>query len=193
MSFLRWSLAVALLASGGSVAQPVYRWVDADGGVTYTNDPSAIPAQHRPRAKVVSGGQLSVLSVKEAPAAARPGSEAPAPAPVPAIDPGQQQRDDELAQLAVECQWRDRFRDARRRIEQIEESIKADKKRLDDPGGNGMMVIDQATGRYLPTSEYEVVKDRVRRSELELKNAKQDLDDLDREASRHSIPREWRR
>jgi len=49
------------------------------------------------------------------------------------------------------------------------------------------------TGMYLPTNEGDQLRERIRKSELELKNAQEELQDLEREASRNSIPREWRR
>jgi Domain of unknown function (DUF4124) len=54
-------------------------------------------------------------------------------------------------------------------------------------------------GGYLPSCiatpnpDYERMRDRVERNTAALKRAKDALDDLDRQASHHGVPREWRR
>lgn len=44
-----------------------------------------------------------------------------------------------------------------------------------------------------PSPDYERLKDKVERNTAALKRAKDALDDLDRSASHHGVPREWRR
>jgi len=189
MSLARWLVLVTLLGCGPAAAQPIYRWHDADGGMHFTDDPGTIPAKYRARSQILSAPEIGVVQVK-----AGDGEKDPKAAPATAPAPGPsyyEQR--EAERLALERQWRASFRAAYQKIEQLESSIKADQKRLDDPAASGLVSFNAYNGQYVQSAELEQLRERVRRSEVDLKHAREDLEILDRDASRNSIPREWRR
>ncbi|MHB8877185.1 MAG: DUF4124 domain-containing protein [Myxococcaceae bacterium] len=189
MPLARWLVLVILFGSGAASAQSIYQWTDADGGMHFTDDPGSIPQKYRARSQTLSGPELGVVQVKTGEDAEDPKAvPATAPAPTPSYS---EQR--EAEQLALERHWRGAFRAAYQKIEQLESSIKAGQKRLDDPAASGLMTFNAYTGQQVQSPELELLRERVRRSEVDLKHAREDLENLDRDASRHSIPREWRR
>lgn len=182
--FLRLMLVAALFVSQSALAQTIYRWVDADGVMHFTDDPAQIPTKARPGASKMPPQEIELVIGKDAPGDAATEVAAPKPAPEPA-------RPSEPDPLQLERQWRSAFKVLNHRVEELESSLAAERKRLETAANSS--VYNPMTGQYVPTNEAELIKERIRKSELELKHTQEELDDLERDASRNSIPREWRR
>lgn len=60
---MRGQLLLFLVLAAPSLAEAdeVYRWVDEQGEVNYTNDPDTIPPRFRTKAKITRGAELGVL------------------------------------------------------------------------------------------------------------------------------------
>ncbi len=85
------------------------------------------------------------------------------------------------AEEAVEASWRDAFRQAHERIERLEAMLAALKEKERRAWANGEWFELGSVQQQIPAAERDVEK------------AKEELDELDRQASRNAIPREWRR
>ena len=183
-------LALAVLAAVPALAQPVYRWLDAQGEEHFTDDPSSIPAQYRKVARTLRSAELGhvVPSRADSPPPAA-SADRPGAAP-PAEHAAGEQPPKEKAREKV---WREAFRLARARVDGLEQSLVTDRAAVADPNAAGMSVRRQISGAVLPSPEYEALKERVVRHEAELAKARESLDDLDRRASREAVPQEWRR
>jgi hypothetical protein len=189
---LRSVLVVALLGAQTVLAQAVYHWVDGEGVMHFTDDPGSIPPKFRPAASRMQTQELGVVQTKEAPAPE--GVEVVEQKLVlePQAQPqAQPQAPAEPDPMQLERQWRSAFKVVNRKVEELESSLAAEKKRLET--SMNQTVYNPLTGLYVPTNEAELIQERIRKAELELKQTRDELDDLERDASRHSIPREWRR
>ncbi len=176
---------VLLLWLGPSaLAQPIYRWVDEEGVTHYTNDASVPRGQ---RAQVTRGDEISVISTP-------PTKRASASAPSRGATAEQNAQPQDVGD---EQQWRRAFRDAYARIAELQSAIESDRN-LERYGrgvpwrfpsspiyGRGRL------GWFDPW--YDEVDQRIRQNEAELRQAREALDDLERNASREAVPREWRR
>jgi len=175
------SLAVLLFAIPVASAQTVYRWVDDEGEIHYTDDKKSIPADKLKAAEVTKGVEIGI---------------APSNTKTPAATAAAQADDDaaEKARLVEEREWRSRFKEKHARIERLEKAILMDRKILQDPGSAGLPVgrVDRR-GMVQPLPEVEAVKKRLESEEKDLLKAREDLNDLDREAASKAIPLEWRR
>lgn len=173
-------LAVAsLLTPFDASAQAVWRWTDARGDVHYTDDPGNIPERYRKGAKKTRGDDLGQLGSPD-----RGSKHSPSETHV---ELGEQSR------ARDEAQWRARFRSARERIAQLEQSRGALQKRVNDPAGSGVPVFIDANGITRPSPELERTRARLAEVEAELAQAREDLADLERQAARSAVPLEWRR
>ena len=187
---IRWLLVVVLFASQAASAQVIYRWVDTEGVMHFTDDPASIPPKFRASASTMPAKELGVVLVKDTSTSeppAGPGETAkPSVAPAPDDRPS---AEEEAAQS--ERKWRGAFKTLNRRIEELESSLVAERKRLETAAN--LAYYNAATGMYVSSGEADLIKEKIRKAELELKQAQEELQDLEREASRNSIPREWRR
>jgi len=194
-------LLTLTLAALPAPAEEIYRWVDADGEVHYTNDPATIPPALRKKAKVTQGAELLVVepSKEDAPPPAKAPGKAPAkapdappakaaPAPAPAKSQPPAPPDD-----GGEARWRSRFRAAHDEIAQLARDAEADRTKLSSPEAGGVGVVYNARGAAVPNPELDRIREHLARTEQALEDAQRHLDDLEREASRESVPREWRR
>jgi hypothetical protein len=190
-------LAASLSAAPALAQDRIYRWVDAGGEVHYTNDPSSIPSARRPQARVTRGAELMVVQTRPdsppprppaAPAEASTGAPAAAARP---LDEGVPPPPGALT--GDEARWRDQFKKAHGDVTRLEKAAQEDRARLADPAANGIPVVLDPRGGVKPNPELDRVKERLTRTEQDLDGARRKLDDLDRQASRESVPREWRR
>jgi hypothetical protein len=175
-------LAAVLLALPAARAQTAWRWVDEAGEVHYTDNKGSIPADRRKAAQVTQGAEIGI---------------APARAPSAEAGDAPAQVDDDAAEKAKvqeEQDWRARFKEKRDRVERLERVVKADRKILEDPNSAGLPVgrIDRH-GVVQPSPELQAVKKRVEAEEKQLAEAREALNDLDREAAGKAVPLEWRR
>jgi len=208
LGFSLWfSLSVASLTASGD---EIYRWIDANGEAHYTNDASTIPPALRKKAKVTQGAELLVVETsKEEPpkaaAKALPGGSAksaeetaptkPQTAGLPSVPvtprpatPSVSPPDD-----GGEARWRGLFRAAHEEIARRAKEAEADRAKLSNPEGGGVGVSYNARGAAVPNPELDRVREHLARTEQALEDAQRHLDDLERQASREAVPREWRR
>ncbi len=208
MNRLPVALCALLFAAAAAPAQAqVYRWVDDKGEVHYTDSPEDIPAAKRKSAVQTEGGTLGYVSAgkKDAPRAPpqapnkADGDHGGAPAAGPgassgADDADARERAAEEEEARREKEWRARFRELHQRIDRLERMLAADKKALADPASSGIpMLPPNADGVILPNPEFDAIRRRIPETEAQLRQAKEDLADLEREASRSSVPQRWRR
>lgn len=189
------------LVAAPALAQTVYSWEDEDG-VHYTDDPTQVPKK----------GQVEVQTVEIAssPASSKTVEPAQAPAPSRAAPP-------QPAAPAAndEREWRARFITANRRISTLRQELSALEKTLPPPtrcvtgpvtpqSPNVVVVPNNPQPPQSPQSPqsqtrcdanplHELMKVRIEQKKVELRDAEIDLEQLDRQASYDSIPREWRR
>jgi hypothetical protein len=176
--------ALVLLLSGSSRGEEIYRWVDAEGEVHYTNDSEAIPREHRKKADKTSGAELGEVSGDGNPAY---DSEA-----VRGESPDARAAAAEKKQ-ADEQRWRKAFGELHERIRALETALAADRKVQADPGGHGIAIQYGADGMVRPSAEFLALEERLRSNERDLARARERLHDLEVQASREAVPREWRR
>ncbi|MFO0595074.1 MAG: DUF4124 domain-containing protein [Myxococcaceae bacterium] len=185
-----FALASLLLVASPAFAQTVYSWEDKDG-MHYTDDPSQVPKKAKVGTEQMAVAPVApkkaVVDEKSAPAAA--------PAPVPAApapaDP-----------YALERTWRNRFIDATRRITSLKQNISALEATVPTMQTclPAAVVTTTGTGTAAPTRAvcnpnpaYEQAMQQLALKRNELKDAEADLDQLDHQATREAVPREWRR
>lgn len=183
-------LLLAVLISASAFAQ-VFTWEDKDG-VHYTNNPSAVPKGAKAK-KVAEDVSAPVQAPAIEVAAA-----APKPAPSPTASPTSP------ANPSVEREWRDRFIQLNRAIATKKQELAALEASLPNkvecvpqpriaPVANGQVVQQQMVTRCLPNSMYDRIKLQIEQKRVEVKDAENDLEQLDRRASFEAVPREWRR
>lgn len=180
----RLLLAAGLWLALPATAQPIYRWIDAQGEEHFTDDPASIPAEYRKVAQPMRG-----FEARKSPALGP--SAAPAMTPDPSAAAEEAQRREQ--EVAREKRWREAFRAAREKVATLERALAADRAKVADPAAAGMPLRRLADGTILPSFEYEAAQQRVARNEAELARAQEALEDLDRSASREAVPQEWRR
>jgi len=172
-------MAAALALCSGALAQDqVQSWVDEDGIVHYTNDPSEIPARYRRTAKEAGKAELDVLPAT--PRSTRSASRTVEPA-------GGGSRDE--AQGAE--YWRGEFRRAREAIARIEEQIAKDEDLLANDRRNsfGHMAGGQHEFHLPGVKE---ARERLPELRRELDQAKDDLRRLELRAADADVPHSWR-
>jgi len=170
----------------------------------FAQDPRPADAPIQARDESVPAVQKKP-AVQEADSAAAPASqdgEARPSGPAVAVpNPDSAPTYDDSAERAQEAQtasqekfWRDRFRDARQRVERLEKALESDKKALADPAHSGIPQMPLNSAGYRPPNpEMDEIKKRIPDEEKELAQAREDLADLDRQASRQAVPQYWRR
>lgn len=246
--------ALLLLLSTAASAQTIYTWVDETGTVHYTDTLSSVPEGVKVDTTV--GAELAIVQVEsdkeEGQVVEKPRAAASAPAPqrgsgwVSAI----------TGEPLDEYAWRGRFRAAHAEVQNLEDELAMDKKRINEsasygygPGilcGPGYLAPGAAPQAYravdplaamqaratirpapgvtitgdaqvrtapvppagyagyahrgygasciaTPSPDYERLRDRIERNTQALKRAQEALGDLERQASHHGVPREWRK
>lgn len=198
---MRSCLLLVLLAAA-TEAQVIYSWEDSEG-VHYTDDPARVPKDRRSvQKRVMEGGaESSGLTSTKAPLPPSLGSGPAAPAPIAA------------PQQPNEREWRDRFIAAYRHIDTLKRSIAALEASLPpriECAPQPRMAVETASttnslsapgqgpatiphGRCLGNPLHDRIRLQIAQQGVELKDAKLDLEQLERQASQEAIPREWRR
>jgi hypothetical protein len=196
------ALASALSLSAEAQAQ-IYKWVDSHGDVHYTDDPSTLPKQAKPR--VTEGGDISRISssLSDAAAVVPAGARQPGPrrdadraTPEPPAPGGREERF-----------WRKRFLVAHERIARIQRQIEEVKRGAEVSGlPVNARYVERCTLSFTRNGEpkhcRQVLRDedvqkraerKVKALQEQLLDAELGLETLEREASERSVPREWRR
>lgn len=197
---LAFLLVFSALASTADAQ--VYRWVDEAGEVHYTDNQASIPAGKKKSAVKTQGQELGYVSSDRA-------GKSKGPPQAPHRADGEQEAvaaganaayEDSRERAALEAEalrerdWRGRFREAHARIERLEKLVAADQRALEDPINSGIpMLPPNHDGVILPNPEFEAIKQRLPEERQQLAQAREELADLEREASRDSVPQTWRR
>jgi hypothetical protein len=179
-------LVICFTFASAALANPVYRWVDAQGVTNYTNDQSKVPKNVK--AVVTSGDEIYVLASDRSSAPAR----APAMGAPLSGSSGDILSSDERA---IANQWRAAFREVHARIARLEFEVRADKQLVDDPGravGRVASYRFDSHPRWTLQPDYLQAQTRLEWNLGELWRARADLEELERAASREAVPREWR-
>lgn len=143
--FLRVCLTLAVLMPAVAAAQPIYTWTDSDGVQHFTDEPRNVP--RGVKATTTEGAHVNVVSSSaQAPApAAKPMRAADAQAAAAQAQAAAAQAQaaaaqaqaaaDARVQATLEDTWRQRFRDAREKVQVLEEEIEADRQRVEEVAG----------------------------------------------------------
>jgi hypothetical protein len=203
---LRPGLALSLLLCSAVQAQSVYRWSDAEGNIHYTDDATTIP-----KGATVVATDGSPISEMGAPPPVTKVAVVTQPAQVAATH-----ATDPSIPSTSEQYWRGQFRAAREKIHKLEDDLAADNHKIDTNGftvsnryncnpGNVYTNGGYATpvypngyynnGNCIATidPEYQRTKDRLVKNKQALERAKEELHELERQASFNAVPNEWRR
>jgi hypothetical protein len=176
---MRSTWLAALTLASVAIAGPIYKWVDKEGEEHFTNDPSAIPAGEK--ATVTEGDELGELSVRKEPAKREEPRARPA---------GRERPPDER-------DWRERFRRVHDQIRELEIRVEADQGKVDATRDQTLSIDTTVAARGArPLTRRDSPEARSRaqldKDQAALQSAKEDLADLEREASRALVPQDWR-
>ncbi len=213
---------LALVAASSAWAQSVYTWTDAEGTSHYTNDPTSIPKNVKVKATVGSEvNVISVENPPEA--APTPGAAPKASASDPEVPSASELEWRRLfreANLKIR-QLEDEIETDKKVVEEINGmpvrghlrcgygyvtpapivgatsgvSVTANGQVLPNAvvGGNTYAGYAGSPCWYEADPRFERIRQRLARNRIALERAKEDLAELDRQASFSSVPREWRR
>lgn len=192
------ALAFALLIAPAARAQAVFRWVDAEGEVHYTDDAASIPKDRRKAATRTEGAEVGIVPSRHGPPAgegpAEDSEEARAAAQARQERKDAEEREDAAREAEAEKAWRERFAQARAQVEFWEREVKAEREASEDPSSAGIPVQSpDRAGVIWPNPEVERACARLKEAEAQLAKAREALADLEREAARKAIPLTWRR
>ncbi len=174
---MRLLLAV-ILTPTLAFAQSIYKWEDGSG-THYTDSPGSIPK---------TAARVERVQVEHEAAVA------PASTVVVHTSNGRVWED---TGALNESQWRDRFVGAYQRIRTLEAAVASSEVNTltvcppYNPQPGAMNV--QPPMNCVSGDVIERIRARVARQKIELSEARNDLDQLERNASIASVPREWRR
>ena len=179
-------VTVLLLAAVSAAWGSTYEWVDSSGVTHFTDNPDSVPAKYRSRIRVLDSvkpeeqstppsQQTEPADEKTGPATPAAGGRKGTPPPKP------------LRGGRTEDGWRAAFSDLRLQIKNIEEALPDKRQRL----------IELHRQRILYTKArdrvaYNDLDEEIQRDETRLKDLRQQLDILTKEADMNDIPMEWR-
>ncbi len=183
----------------------IYRWVDAHGEVHYTNDLQSLPGDVV--LTPVEGEALGELTTDRARVDAPPAS--PQKQELARVEAETRRAQAEARAAELEVQrglreeeefWRGAFRDARRRILLLQDSLQREKALFETSGLPVTLRIHQPYGPGCghrgfcgSAEEFEKAKLTVQELERDLSSAEGELSELERRAAHQAIPLEWRR
>lgn len=172
-------LTLCLLVGPAALAESIYRWIDENGIVNYTNDKSKVPAGVK--AEATTGDEIVVVASPRLATAASSG-ELPATSSTDLLSPEERARAD---------YWRSAFRDVHARIARLQLAVSMDKQRLQAEGAPYRSVRGRSYRASLASGDLDL-QQRLEWNQAELRRATSELDELERIASREAVPREWR-
>ena len=195
MKSLCFLLLVALPVMAQTKAGKIYTWVDADGVTHYSDSPEGAPKGTR--VSTTTGADLNTI-VGEAPR----GSEAEEAAEEARIDEVHAARE----AAATEAEWKKRFREAREKVRKLENQVEVERAQLEEVNGmpmmrvgtcrNGLWVNQLGQVQAVPYCNPDYLAGRKAKLESlrgDLKVAKDELQQLERDASFAAVPQNWRR
>jgi hypothetical protein len=195
---LSFALALGAWALASAAGAQVYRWVDPDGSVHYSDSPSSAPKDAKVEKTTVDDITVEGSGRIEAgtPPENKPVPEAAAPAATPAPAPARDLTQD--SDTPDEQTVRQSFHDTYQKISDTERELAAQRK-LADQANAGINVacppeiqVGCADWKARRLQAREDAKRKVTALESDLRHWKGYLDDLERWASNHAVPRAWR-
>jgi len=198
---MRPPFALPLLLGLWALASPagaqVYRWVDPDGSIHYSDSASSAPKDAK--VEVTTGDDITVEGTGRIEAGSPP-TNPPLPQTPPSNTGASGEWSGPPADQPNEQAVRQSFRDTHQKIADTEKQLAQAKKLVSDQERGVATAPTACTGtqqecinwrRQLRASQ-DQAKERVTELEAELRKWKSYLDDLERWASSKAIPRAWR-
>jgi uncharacterized protein DUF4124 len=191
------TLLLGLWALASTAGAQVYRWVDPDGSIHYSDTPTSAPKDAK--VEVTTGDDITVEGTGRIEAGTPPTNpplpQTPSPAPSGASGdwsgpPAGDQPSEE--------QVRQSFRDTHQKIADREKQLADAKRNLEAQDRGTASTVCTGTReecsswRHHMRSNRDQVAQQVAQLEAELRKWKSYLDDLERWASSKSVPRAWR-
>ncbi|HVE82419.1 MAG TPA: DUF4124 domain-containing protein [Myxococcales bacterium] len=187
-------LCVLALAAAPAARAQVYRWVDPDGSIHYSDSPASAPKNAK--VEVTTGNDITVEGSGRV--SATGGWEEP-PKNEPRQPPPPQQAAAQPNDGTDEMTVRQSFRNAKQRISDLQQQIEDQKKLVESAeAGNSSAAMCRGSRDQCfayaeqQRSNRDEARRRLTRLESDLRTAKSYLDDLERWASSKAIPRAWR-
>ena len=176
MKLVRYGIFFLLLVSASIAhAADIYRWVDKNGSPHFTDDIGKVPSEYQDQVK-----KEEVKEPRE--------SEASKPAPA-SVEERQKERKD--AHGMGETYWRERSRPWNKQLKEATENYENINMDIDD-------ALETAKGRFLTPTQYnfkriEVEKLMEKRGtyEAKIKEARERLDKIAKEAEEANADPEW--
>ena len=160
-----------------SHAADMYKWVDKNGSVNFTDDLSRVPPEYRDQIQKEESGDFEETQV-------------PSPAPASVQKNGEEKRD---ARDRGEEYWRDRIRPWKQQLKQAEEDYNKTNIKIDD-------AIEVFKGRYYSHTQYNLKRVEVERLmdergtyEAKMKEANEMLAKIAKEAEEAKADPAWLR
>jgi hypothetical protein len=169
--------------------QKVYTWTDENGETHYTNQLDQVPGRYRRTQKKAKGGDLSVL-----PASTRGSgstgdwSDSSSTSSASSVSPASRRRGSTEADPATEYDWRRRFREARRNLDDLQKQLAEDRTKL--PFLEQFRTQD-AHGFLVENPEAERCRKRISEAESKIAKAEARLRGLKEEAFQAGVPAAW--
>lgn len=186
--------ALGLWALAPAASAQVYRWVDPDGSIHYSDSPASAPKNAR--VETTTGDDITVEGSGRvgggSTATVTPVAVQPAPAPAPSAQPPAPPSDGTDEQTV-----RQYFRNTHQKIAEVERQIAEQKKVVESAdaahtaGCRGTRMECIAWGEKQRAYRDEA-RQHLAKLEDDLRKWKSYLDDLERWASSKAIPRSWR-
>jgi uncharacterized protein DUF4124 len=187
-----FALALGLWAVATAASAQVYRWVDPDGSIHYSDNPASAPKNAK--VEITTGDDITVEGSGRIEAGTPPGNKpVPATPAAPAVMDWSDGSDNGTDELTV----RQYFRSTHEKIAEAERLVAEQRKAVEQAnaahtaGCRGTREECFAWGEQQRTYREDARK-RLAQYEADLRRWKSYLDDLERWASSKSVPRAWR-
>jgi len=180
----RIALGLFLIGIFVSVVQggTVYKWVDKDGSVNFTDDYTKIPAEYRNK-----------IETQETPAPQEKESPGPGPAPVPVPGPSQkaEERKKEDAYGRGEEYWRGRVQPWKKQLKEATENYDSATRRMNEKREQqGGKLLSPTQWNMLQAENKQILEERTK-CEAQMKEANETLKKIAREAEEAKADPEW--
>jgi len=168
-------LLLLLVLPSFSYAAQIYKWVEKDGSVNFTDDLSKVPPEYR--------DQVKTEEVRDSQK-----TQTPTPGPASVLKPEEEKRD---AKGRGEAYWRETVRPWKKQLKQAQENYDNTNMKIDD-------ALEALRGRYYSHTQYNfkrvevegLMAERVT-YEAKIKEAKEMLAKISKEAEEANADPSW--
>jgi hypothetical protein len=154
----------------------MYKWEDSNG-VHFSDNPASIPGKYRNKAINLEPKESNAITDANRDVAVTPEPKQSQPPPAQELKSADNGRD----------YWVQRFTTIRSELKGLKEGLKGKKERMNEFRRKWLVTQRRAERQSLNLMEDEINRDEERITELE-----RQLEALDAEAARNSVPFEWR-